>query len=705
MTFYSSHFPSTNFRPHKMETEKPKEIIIAPLRNTHSLQIAPEAKEFSEIARRQLESLTKTGKKPRKQPSVDTSIAVTPPPTKSESPVTKVKMTEITVISPPSKSNLTSSIVSKAELETEIRNKVSSVLGSTEIPHEILMADLETSTCELSAEQEPALHDQELIDILEGKSDEIELIVQSSVGDDMQYIGEIEIEDESKRMEREIALQQITSIAPRKNKRSYLEPATPGAVRKLEQLKQTKTLADSLAADWTDEEIVYEVVNVDEPTANESSIKILNMKVVQETTTTAAPKKLIKTAVTLPTVPTRVSGSPKILNINASPTQPAASFKRARIVKKKEIFDPSSQTKSKELQVQLPASITIKKVTKETIAEQQEKSTRGKRGKRSEIDKLLGDEGAVKMIYSLERENNNQDVPEIEVKPNDESLIDKSEEKNSLITRANAIKNAVMKKSVSPPDTGKAAGRARKRDSTPVTTQPQAEEKKPVRQATKPVALKKKKDDENWDYVYASRPAQTTCDDAMIIRRRSNSSYSSSAASPRRQSIDVESPRKELNSFEFTKPPEKNDSKAPADFFKKDFVEELRGKITDVINGEKSLQAAVAPAKGRKRAAAAVDAASSPTKRSSRANGNEQKLLKVEKTGQIAKLTLAQSSLSIQLMSELKSALNQLENDDTRIVIVKSSDDGITGLNYKTLIQATADKRKQSASELLTALK
>lgn len=701
-----------------METEKTNQIIIPPLRNTSSLQIAPEAKEFSEIARRQLESLSKTCKKPRSKANSETSSPSTPPvvvsePLRSEQ---KHKMTEITVISPPLKSSLTSSIVSRAELETEIRNKVSKDVTGTEIPHEILMADLETSACELGNDQEPQLHDQELIDILEGKHDEIELItetgekiiVQSSDETaDMSNFQIIEAttveEDEAKRIERELAIQQIVSIAPRKNKRSYFEPVTPGAIRKREIEQQKKSLADSLAADWTDDEVVFEVVNVAEPESKEAKVKILNMKVIQEGH--EMKKNIVKT-VTMPTVSTSVvSGSPKILNICAT-NEPAATFKRARVVKK--IFDPSSQSKPKEIPlVNLPPSITIKKVTKETIAEQQEKSAaRGKRGKRSEIDKLLGDEGAVNMIYSLEREKNNQDVPEIEVKPNDESLIDKSEEKSSLITRANAIKNAVMKKSVSPPETTKATGRARKRDATPVKT---PEEKKPVRQVAKLAAAsttnaKKKKPDETWDYVYQSRPAQTTCDDAMIIRRRSNSSYSSSIASPRRLSLDVESPRKdnkESSSFEFTKPPEKSDSKAPADFFKKDFVEELRGKISDVIKGEKGLQA---PAKGKKRAAAAESAAST-TKRASRANGADNKLLKVDKTGQIVKLTLAQSSLTIPLMNELRNVLTQLEKDDSKIVILKSADDGITGLNYKSLIQTTADKRKQAASELLTAVK
>lgn len=682
-----------------MESGKITEIIIPPLRNTTSLQIAPEEKEFSEIARRQLESLTKTGKKPqRKSSSFDTSSSNSPIPIQAK--LLNEKLPEITVLSPPQKSNLSSSIVSKQEIESEIRNKVSKDLGTIEIPQEILLSDLETTPNKIGQDDAPQLHDQELIDILEGKHDEIELItedgnkiiVQSETEIDstsfqiIEEEGSIE-ETKAKILEREIAMQQIASLPVRKNKRSYLAPATPAAVWKSEREKQAKTLAESLVDDWAEEEVVFELVDVK---SNETPI----VEIVTVVKEDSPQKKLLN-----------LDTPPKILNINASTTNTPASFKRARIVKKKEVFDPSANSKPKVLPVQLPPSITIKKVTKDTIAQKQEqvKTTTLKRTKKlSEIDKLLQDEGAVNMMYSLQRENNNKDVPEIEVRPDDESMIDKKEEKNSLITRTKAIRNAVLKQSTSPPEVTKTTGRVRaKRDVTPVKT---PEEKKPakvVKIAPSPTAAKKIKPDENWDFMYTQQ-AQTTCEDAMIIRRRSNSSYSSSAASPRRLSVDFDSPKKDAK-FEFTKPPEKSMKSSTDAFFKKDFVEELRGKISNVIKGkEKTVQV---QAKGRKRAAVEPPQPRSPAKRASRANGSEQKSFKVEKIGDSTQIILTQSSLSIELLNELKIILNQLESDDTNLVVVTTSIDGISGLNYSTLVQTTVDKKKQAASELVTAFK
>lgn len=687
-----------------MESGKITDIIIPPLRNTQSLQIGPEGKEFSEIARRQLESLTKTGKKTQNQrKSLDTSGNNSPvsTPQLKPKPIETEKFTEITVLSPPQKSSLSSSIVSKAELESEIRSKVSNDLGTIEIPQEILLSELETTPNK--SDDAPQLHDQELIDILEGKHDQIELITEDGNKIIVQSESEIDpssfhlIEDngsieeaKAKILEREIAMQQIQSLPTRKNKRSYLAPATPGAVWKQERDK-SKTLAESLVADWSEEEVVYELVNVKND--NEQVVEIVTLVKEQQSSEVSPPKKILN-----------LDTPPKILNINASSTNTPASFKRAaRVVKKKEVFDPSSVAKSKPLPVQLPASITIKKVTKETIAEQEKSATLKKTKKRSEIDRLLQDEGAVNMIYSLERENNNKDVPEIEVRPDDESMIDKSEEKNSLITRTKAIRNAVLKQSTSPPEVSKPQGRVRaKRDATPV--QKDEEKKTSVQKTVKTAAstAKKFKNDENWDFMYSQ--AQTTCDDAMIIRRRSNSSYSSSAASPRRLSVDFESPKKD-GKFEFTKPPEKS-TKSPADsIVKKDFVEELRGKISNVIKGkEKTAQPQTT--RGRKRGASEQLAVKSPAKRASRANGSDQKPFKIEKTENSTQIILQQTSFSISLLNELKTILNQLENDETtNIVIISSMSDGILGLNYSTLVQTTNDKRKQSASELVTAFK
>ena len=728
-----------------------EEIIIPPLRNTSSLEISPERTEICDIARKQLDNLNKIERKPKRKATPSTSdteamnTIINSAPSKSP-----VSSKPEVFVHDPSKSmhNLSSAIVSKAELENEIRQKVAKQepvgkkVGTIEIPQELILSELNTTPSTKTGDAAAAqLHDQELIDILEGKSgDETEvfeviqedgrmlIVKDSGEADEESTSYEIVTSDstvdeaKAKLLEREIAMRQIASLPVRKNKKSLTSStkALPS---------QRHSIAQSLAAEWTDDdkedEMILEVLNtVDE--GAEPKIKILNMTILNETAdvkpkvlpTLPEPKILNKNAPKSP---------PKILNINASQQTPA-SFKRCRVIKKKEIWDPSASSAEKKptekLPVTLPSSITIKKLTKESITKSKATETAASSGvqkpvvkkakKRSEIDKLLQDEGAVNMIYSLERENNNLDVPEIEVKPDQESLIDKSQEKTSLVTKAKAIKNVVMKQSSSPPEVKPPARVRAKRDVTPSKTEP--EPTVIVTKAPKaPAAASRKKKADSWDYVY-SQQAQSTCDDAMIIRRRSNSSYSSSAASPRRLSVDVnesfDSPpssakkmkRDNKEAFEFTKPPQKN-TKTPADkVLHKDFVEELRGKISNVIT--KNKEKPVPAAKCRKRAAA-PHTDSSPAKRASerRSNGNDHKEYRLVKEGKIAHIIINENPLSISLLSEMKSLLNQLEADDCQVVLITSNEGFSEGLDYSTLVQTTVDKRKQAASDLVTAFK
>lgn len=696
-----------------------QDIVIAPLRNTLPLAINPEEVEITELARKQLESLNKIDRKKR---SVEV-VAIVETANKSTSSETEAphvqnpnEAAEFVIENSKPMHNLSSPIISKAELEDEIRKKVANqdtpkkVVGTIEIPQELILAGITTPTTNTEASG-VQLHDQELIDILEGKSgDEMyEVVTQDGQTVLVKDVSELTDETTSyeivtgdstvtnakaKLLEREIAMRQIASLPVRKNKRPYVvTPATTSS---------RQSIAQSLAADWGDDEkedeMILEVVNVQNE-VGEPQIKILNMTILNESA--EAKPKVLPTKILNRQAP---KVAPKILNINASTAEPAT-FKRTRVIKKKEIWDPSTE---KKVLPTLPPSITIKKLTKESISKEAdgEVALAKKKGKkRSEIDKLLQDEGAVKMIYSLERENNNEDVPEIKVEPDQKQLIDKTQEKSSLVMKAKAIKNAVMKQSSSPPEV-KPAGRVRaKREVTPVQTEVEV-----VKTPKIPSAGRKKKlNDNSWDFIYSQ--AQATCDDAMIIRRRSNSSYSSSAASPRRLSVDInetfESPppsakKLKQDTFEFTKPPTKT-TKSPADkVLNKDFVEELRGKISNVItkNKEKS--------KGRKRAAPAASESSAPlAKRASerRSNGSDHKEYRLTKTGKVAHIVLAENPLSISLLSEMKSVLNQLEGDDCEVVLITTSEGFSEGLDYSTLAQSTVDKRKQAASDLVTAFK
>lgn len=707
------------------------DLVIPPLRNTNPLELPPGEVVATEIARKQLENLNRLERKPKKKTTAsDTEMS-------TEQPSSTVEFVHVQKVN----SNLSSSIVSKAELEDEVRQKVAKlestakkVIGTIEIPQDIILSGLNTTPITKSTSGETVqMHDQELIDILEGKSDDTGLyeIVQDNHGnvivtdtavsaDNNSY--EIVTEAKAKLMEREIAMRQIASLPMRKNKKVN-QSTTPQAAA-----AQAQSIVQSLAAEWTDDdkddEMILEVVNLSND-VTEPAIKILNMTILNETPD-SKPKLPLPRTGELPVEPRILNkNAPKILNINASAAEPAT-FKRSRVVKKKEIWDPSSdkKTATEKISLSLPPSITIKKVTKETITKANtatadspvpvtvQKAPAKKGKKLSEIDKLLQDEGAVNMIYSLERENNNRDVPEIGVNPDQKLLIDKSQEKSSLVTKAKAIKNVVLKQSTSPSEV-KAPGRARaKRDLTPLTSEPKVV-------VPKVTACRKKKADNTWDYIYSQ--AQATCDDAMIIRRRSNSSYSSSAASPRRMSVDVneslESPppsSKKMKTgnkdgFEFTKPPQKNKKSPADDVLKRDFVEQLRGKISTVITKNKEKSIPVAP-KGKKRGASAASEASTAKRFSERrSNGSDSKEYKVEKiqtaTGAVTHITINQNPLSISLLSEMKSLLNQIETDGSNVVLITSSEGFSEGLDYSALVQPTVDKRKQAASDLVTALK
>lgn len=727
--------------PPKSE-EKVQDIIIPPLRNTASLIIPPDQTVTCDIARKQLENLNKFDRTRTKSKVVPLSSEMeTPPPATAASPV-PVRSEGLFHDPKHLAHNLTSAIVSKSELEDEIRKKIAQqpkkMMGTIEIPQEMILSGMTAAPVAQAEDGASQLHDQELIDILEGKpgrtevfevvSDESNMLIVQDIGvDGAETSYEIVsnqtvVEAKMKLLEREIAMRQIASLPMRKNKKSS----------KSSPLSSQQSVAQSLAAEWGDDddnnEMILEVTNVDD--GGEPKIKILNMTILNESAEAKPklakpePKILNKEAPRSP---------PKILNINASSADTPATFKRGRVIKKKEIWDPS-ETKAgiplvekkpiDKLPLSLPPSITIKKLTKESIAKAKlpdveenqnvQKPVVKKAKKRSEIDKLLQDEGAVNMIYSLERENNNEDVPVIDVKPDQKSLIDKSQEKSSLVNKAKAIKSAVMKQSVSPPEV-KPASRARaKRDATPVKTEAESV----VTKATKPTAAgRKKKADNSWDFMYSQ--AQATCDDAMIIRRHSNSSYSSSAASPRRLSVDVsdsiESPPTSAkkakqgtkDAFEFTKPPQKN-TKSPADkLISKDFVDELRGKISNELTKSKEKPQST-PTKGRKRAAPlATENSATPAKRASerRSNGSDHKEYQLVRTGKIAHIIFNQNPLSISLLSEMKALLNQLETDDCQVVVITSNEGLSEGLDYSTLVQTTVDKRKQAASDLVTAFK
>jgi len=785
------------------EKEPIKIIESVPKKVTTSLEIPADQTEKSLIARKQLQNLTKKrSKKASPDPSDNennTVVAEAPKEFEVISPqqsTTKQEVfPEILYDGKPTMPNLSSAIISKEELEDEIRKKIAKSdtqqavikkstsydIGAIEIPQELILSEINTSTGSKDTDsQSSQLDEQQLIDILEGKDDQHEdvgqiievigengmFVVKDNKDDQMTSYEIISTEDEKmqstkqKLLEREIAMRQIASMPTRKNRKlkQITHPTTSSVAA------QRQSLVQSLAMDWNDddkgEEVILELENVEEGD-NEPKIKILNMTILNESAEEITSPTQLKSSPKLLQLPVYKNEpkilnknapkniAPKILNVNA-PKLPAEEPKR--VIKKKTIWDPSVASTSQsptppvmiekkatpnKLPINLPSTITIKKLTKESLAknaaniaekEQQQQQTPGRKGKKkSEIDKLFQDEGAVNMIYSLERQNNNRDVPEIEVNVDQKSMIDKSEEKTKLMAKAKTIKQTIMKQSTSPPETKVTPVRPQriKRDLTPSKSESDSSsEKKGTPEKTEktviitkaqktPVAGRKRKVDDSWDFV---RKAQTTCDDAMIIRRHSNSSYSSSApTSPRRLSLDAEDTGKfkeERNGFRFTKPQEKSPE------IQKDLkscvgglVEELRNTLSTKLGKGKTMTEK--SPKGRKRTAAAnnnnnQEKESPPTKQrvsERRSNGTE-KEFKIIKEDAVTHIVLTANPLTITLLGEIKTLLGHLETDEScKVVLITSTENFSHGLDYSTLIQTTIDKRKQAASDLVTAVK
>ncbi|XP_050094554.1 uncharacterized protein LOC126577160 [Anopheles aquasalis] len=182
--------------------------------------------------------------------------------------------------------------------------------------------------------------------------------------------------------------------------------------------------------------------------------------------------------------------------------------------------------------------------------------------RKNEIEKLLGDEGAINMLYEVECETTHTDLLK-------GAAVDTSDEEEKLQAKAKIITDAVIKQGKSPNEVTTVAGvRVRpKRAPTPSpvipqtigtnkgstnaladalpeikakkTTSPNTSGNngsvKPIRGTATGPGRKRRNTSatKNWDYVYNAPGGE----DAMIIRRRSNSSYSS-CDSPRRLSVE-----------------------------------------------------------------------------------------------------------------------------------------------------------------------
>ncbi|RZF36043.1 hypothetical protein LSTR_LSTR005859 [Laodelphax striatellus] len=160
------------------------------------------------------------------------------------------------------------------------------------------------------------------------------------------------------------------------------------------------------------------------------------------------------------------------------------------------------------------------------VSVDKKKKTRAMR----EIERLLGDEGAINMIYSVEQKRTPGNEPSRRgILPSTRRM------KKDLLLKTKLVKNAVLRLSSSPSQgLAKTALRARRDSSTP--SSPSASEVKPP----KDDSLLDDSPESFSPFVSPSKLAAPAEASRIIRRHSSSSSYSSRSNSPRRLSVDTE---------------------------------------------------------------------------------------------------------------------------------------------------------------------
>ncbi|KAH8239934.1 hypothetical protein KR032_009570 [Drosophila birchii] len=292
-----------------------------------------------------------------------------------------------------------------------------------------------------------------------------------------------------------------------------------------------------------------------------------------------------------------------------------------------------------------------------------------KKKKVSEIDRLMGDEGAANMIHAVEHEQREMSGGEISNKP----LMRK---RAMTITGRNQISRAsaepqTPKKETAPPSTPKSSG---KRTATAVFAKIT-----PKTPAAKPRAS------DSWDYVYKQRASE----ESMIMRRRSNSSYSSNT-SVSRHSLDTKPGAATLSddaaegsdpSFKFLKPVDKANQRG--------------AEASPACSSSHTLANDMKAVNSTQTKAAASE------------------LVVLQKVDKVAHLKVhthrgkTGQTYNSQLLQKLTEMLTSVarSNDFNTVLITVQGQQFCQGIECQELVQGSAEKRKNSASQLNETLK
>uniref|UniRef100_A0A182WL41 Uncharacterized protein n=1 Tax=Anopheles minimus TaxID=112268 RepID=A0A182WL41_9DIPT len=432
-----------------------------------------------------------------------------------------------------------------------------------------------------------------------------------------------------------------------------------------EKSPKKSQLVDSLVSDWDDEPTVAQRQEVDVAPANKLVTVQKNELPTDGTdgpkpfvVPVAEPKRVIKRKIiwdpsdsTVPFASLVKSNRAQSANLNAP--NPATNLiplrrKRAdsvavRMIDSTPQFSMVAPVRQRAKTPEL-GHVTERQVVSPLVPKREELANdlKAKKRKKNEIERLLGDEGAINMLYDVECETNRKDLLK-------DTVVDTSDEDEKLLAKTKLITDVVIKQGKSPNESTAPQGlRMRAKRSTTPMSQPGTTSssqtstkssvsppsstgvvnnravKKPTNGTTNipPITGARKRKmtasaAKEWEYVYNAQRN----DDAMIIRRRSNSSYSS-GASPRRLSFDQTnepggfgsensiSPQSANNGkasneqqqqedgFLFAKPPAKSEpqrtvTKPPGATvpdeikFNPSLVANMRGKLTKVLKGMK----------------------------------------------------------------------------------------------------------------------
>nr|XP_016933860.1 nucleolar protein dao-5 isoform X1 [Drosophila suzukii] len=280
-----------------------------------------------------------------------------------------------------------------------------------------------------------------------------------------------------------------------------------------------------------------------------------------------------------------------------------------------------------------------------------------KKKKVSEIDRLMGDEGAANMIHAVEHEQREMSGGEVSNKP----LMRKRA--MTITGRQNQALRAAA--DPSPP---------KKESAQPATKRTPGAADSVFTKTTANTSASKPRASDSWDYVYKQRASE----ESMIVRRRSNSSYSSNA-SVSRNSLDNKSGAANLSddaaegsdpSFKFLKPITKTNQKG----------------------GE--------------------DASSHTLANDMKANSGSE-LVVLHKVNKVAHLVIhthrgkSGHTYSSQLLEQLNDTLISVarKSEFNTVLLTVEGPQFCQGIDCQELVQGSLEKRREGASRLSVALK